>query len=98
MREDKIGDGAAEDDPEPLGIDAPAHNAKRIWPKVFAGILDLRRTAIACTQHYRGSTVTKQTDRDNIGFGKFVVAQRQRTEFYRHDELTKANIVAVSLF
>ena len=65
MPRDEVRYGAAKDDAESFRIDTPSHDAKRIRPKVFAGSLDLRRTAIARAQHDCSSTVAKQADGDD---------------------------------
>ena len=46
MGRDEIGYSAAKDDAESFRVNPPSHDAERIGPKVFAGTLDLRRTAI----------------------------------------------------
>jgi hypothetical protein len=86
MRLHEVRDGAAEDNPKPFRIDTPAHDAERIGPKVLAGILDLRRAAIARPQHDRGCTVAEQADGDNIGLGEFVVTKRKRAQFNGHQQ------------
>src|SRR5215208_7843285 len=86
MGQYEIGNGAPEDNAETLGIDAPAHDAKRVRPKMLAGMLDLRRAAIPGAQYDRRGAVTEQIDGDNVGLGEFVVAKRQRAEFDSHQQ------------
>src|ERR1700722_12690500 len=64
---DEFGNGAADDYAKALGVDAPAHDVERIGPKVFAGMLDLRRAAVAGAQDDRGGAVTEQADGDDVG-------------------------------
>src|SRR5712664_4252605 len=86
MGGDEIGDGTAEDDTEAFRIDTPAHDAERVGPKVLAGILDPRHTAIAGAQYHRRCAVAEQADGNNVGLGEFVVAKRKRAELDRHQQ------------
>src|SRR5258708_32241296 len=84
MRGDEIGNGAAKDHAKTFGIDAPAHDAERIGPKVLAGVLDPRRPAITGAQDHRSSAVAEQADGNDVGLGEFVVTNRKRPERARH--------------
>src|SRR5712675_700634 len=90
MRGDEIGDGTAEDDTEAFRIDTPTHDAEGVGPKVLAGILDPRRTAIAGAQYHRRCAVAEQADGNNVGLGEFVVAECERAELDRHQQYVGA--------
>src|ERR1700694_1418297 len=86
MGSDEFGDGTAEDNAKSFWIDAPAHDAERIRPKMFPAILDLRRASIARAQDDRGSAVAEQAGGNNVGLGQFVVAKSERAELDGHEQ------------